>query len=401
MRRVDDGAVQLDCGRLGGVPERLVVTYQHNGEVVGRSSTPRPATEDAPLEERVLGARNTIFAQELWHELTREAKSLTAHDVKPDGLRRLTYAMNEATTISIEIVSVEGDAGSEDEPELPENHKAETIFIALRLLLSYYHRHNELMRVRPLPPHIQRSRGQQPYALLRPIIARLQSTQNIKDTVRSIGQLSQALRKAGLASSFVVRTPQLDLAPTIAGPNQPSAPQLLMRSLLQPIEFSVKFTIDQDAYFTVRGRTFTYPITTTNYQIILPPSSPLQTICPPYKDGYPDVRALFDYIRTATSRLLTDRSLDRVTSKWPSTTWNNNIKGTSIRLADRDDFELLFSIVDEGPDEVPALRLEMAPGPNSTSAGAKWTWRPDEGESESQGMADLVMSACQEVVSKA
>ncbi|PHH86145.1 hypothetical protein CDD83_10661 [Cordyceps sp. RAO-2017] len=37
MRRSEDGSVELDLGRLGGVSEGLVVTYERGGRVVGRS----------------------------------------------------------------------------------------------------------------------------------------------------------------------------------------------------------------------------------------------------------------------------------------------------------------------------------------------------------------------------
>lgn len=35
IRRGDDGVPRLDISRLGGTPERLVVTYERNSKVVG------------------------------------------------------------------------------------------------------------------------------------------------------------------------------------------------------------------------------------------------------------------------------------------------------------------------------------------------------------------------------
>ncbi|KAF9781057.1 hypothetical protein IL306_014253, partial [Fusarium sp. DS 682] len=186
MRRGDDGAVQLDCGRLGGVSERVVVTYERDGQVTGRSALPAETATDAPLEERVLEARNTIFSQELWHELTREARTLAAYNVKPNG-SRLICDIDPASKsrVILELVPLDSQASSDD--SLPDNQIAETMSLALHTLLSYAHRQNELTRTRPIPPHIPRSKGQQTHALLRPIIARLMHLHNVQVVTKHIG----------------------------------------------------------------------------------------------------------------------------------------------------------------------------------------------------------------------
>ncbi|KAF4973474.1 hypothetical protein FSARC_242 [Fusarium sarcochroum] len=393
MRRGDDGAVQLDCGRLGGVSERLVVTYEKDGQVTGRSALPAQTADDAPLEAHVLEARNTIFSQELWHELTREARSLAAYDVKPDGAR-LTCDIDPASKsrVILELVPLGPQASSDD--SLPDNHIAETISLALHILLGYAHRHNELMRTRPMPPHISRSRGQQTHALLRPIIARLMHLHNVEVVTKHIGALVQSLQRSGLPSRFVLHTTPTSLSdsdPANRGPNQLAPSQTMIRNMLQPIEFNIKLTILPDTTFTVRGRTFLVPVTATYYYVIASPGSPLTSACPPYRDGYPDPDALADYLRTATARLLVEHFLNKLPA--PSSRWVKSVQGKSIRNANSEDFEINFAITEQ-----PALLVTSTTSVDRKPMRREWTWSADAA-TEPLSVQDVVSGEIQKVLS--
>jgi mediator of RNA polymerase II transcription subunit 17 len=117
----------------------------------------------------------------------------------------------------------------------------------------------------------------------------------------------------------------------------------------------------------------------------------LQNLCPPYKDGYPDVRALGEYLHTATVRLLTEHALSILSSS-TSSGWNRSIKGTSLRLPSEDtagDLELHFLVNDssDGDDaSAPVLVLQQS----RLGAGQqRWEWRA-EGPSESRSLADVL-----------
>lgn len=392
MRRGENGSVQLDCGRLGGVSERLVITYEKDGQVAGRSELPAQTTDNAPLEARVLEARNTIFSQELWHELQREARSLAAYDVKPQG-SKLTCALDPTSNITVEFVTL-GDSPSLPDNSLPNNNIAEAISLALHILLSYSHRLNELMRIRPMPPHIPRSRGQQS-ALLRPIIGRMMSTRNTRSCVEYVGSLIQALQKAGLPANFTLHTPKSSVLDSFApqGPNQASGAQTLIRNMLQPLDFNVKLSLLPEMNLTIRGRTFLFPVTATYYTVLLPPGSPLTNICAPYRDGYPDLKALADYLRTATARILTEYYLTRLATAPPppssarkESEWVQSVRGTSIRDSSREDFEVLFTV-----DDIPAPTLVVSSTTtvNGKPEDKKWTWS-FTGESETASLNEIV-----------
>ncbi|KAH7158180.1 subunit 17 of mediator complex-domain-containing protein [Dactylonectria estremocensis] len=397
MRRGIDGAVQLDLGRLGGVSERLVVTYEKDGQVTGRSALPAHTTSDAPLEARVLEARNTIFSQELWHELTREARTLAAYDVKPNG-SRLTCVVDPTTKITVELVPLGSQPSGDD---LPDNNMAETISLALHILLSHAHRHNELMRTRPMPAHIPRNRGQQTCALLRPIIARLMHIRNVHACTKHIGALIQSLQKASVPASFTLHTAsslpsEMDAA--TRGPNQPSASQTLIRNALQPIEFNTKVTLSPDITLTVRGRTFLFPVTATLYYVILPPASPLASICAPYKEGYPDLKALADYLRTATARVLTEHFLDKLPAPPSGSGWVKTVGGTSIIDVEKEDFELSFGVVNV--NDAPSLLVASSSIVDGRPSSNRWTWSADPAStSEPASLQDVVSRVINQALS--
>ncbi|RCI12121.1 hypothetical protein L249_0714 [Ophiocordyceps polyrhachis-furcata BCC 54312] len=405
LRRSEDGSVELDLGRLGGVSECLVVTYLHNDQVVGRSvPTRRRRQGSSSLEARVLEARNTIFAQELWHELIKEARTLAAYDVRLQG-SRLRCQTGPDAAIIIELLPLASCPSAEEDESLPHNGVAEAISLGLHILLSYAHRHSELMRTRPMPPHISRSRQQnQTYALLRPVIGRLASTRSIESCTKLVGNLSKALRKAGLASSFILRSPPPAPPADAPSSSHASASQVLVRRLLQPREFAIDFTILTDVSLTLRGRTFLFPITSTHFNATLPPDSPLSPSCVPCPDGYPDLSALAAYLDTTVARALTSHFLARLLSS-PSCSrrpWAENVVGTSIVDKESQHWSLRLSAhrEDDETSSVVLASTVVYPEDDSRVRRRIWKWTSSSSspataglESESRPLADVVDEA--------
>ncbi|KAJ4145450.1 hypothetical protein LMH87_004300 [Akanthomyces muscarius] len=414
IRRGDDGEARLDIGRLGGTPERLVVTYERNGQVVGRAAPQELGDEEECLEARVLGARNTIFAQELWHELTREARSLAAYDVHPDGEKRLVCAVDgENARIIIELLPVADCQHPADEKQLPEDTTAQAISLALHILLTYAHRCNELLRIRPLPPHIPRTRGQQIYTLLRPIVARLLFARHAAACTALVGSLTRTLRSAGLAaSSFTLRTPQPTVADlATAGPNQPSAAVNLVRAMLQPTDFALEIALLPDVAFTVRGRTYLAPVTATYYHVLAPADAAIHTLCAPYADGYPELQALSDYLCMAATRALAahhGEKLKAASTGEGGEAWALGVHGTRIRnTKDLDRSQLDFAVTQEADGNL-QLKVSSVPSGGAASlsstdgeaappkasaaaaAGQSWTWTSSKDSSAQETLEAVV-----------
>ncbi|KAG6006443.1 hypothetical protein E4U21_007061 [Claviceps maximensis] len=419
MNRGYGGTIELDLGRLGGVSEGLVVTYEKNGKVVGRSIPRQSSIDGASLESRVLEARNTIFSQELWHELVREARTLAAYDVKLEG-SRLAYQLDESSRIILELVALEScpavdeplPPGNDDNDNNYYNNMAETISLALHILLSYAHRYNELMRTRPLPPHVSRTRGQQVYTLLRSVIARMVFVRSIRACTEFVGSITKALQNAGFSSSsFTLKTTPYSVvdtatAATSQAPNQPAGSQSFVRNSLQPIEFNITWTILPDTSLTIRSRTFLFPVTTTFYHIVLPPASVLRSACPPFQDGYVDTRGLFDYICTATARALTLHFLSKLSvpdhpvppphnDSTAPVQWIQIPHNAAIRPVLDDHHEIQFSVTDAPVALLLSNSISQSirdGGVNDTPAtSTSWRWTAVEGEGEANAMEDVVV----------
>lgn len=402
IRRGEDGVANLDIGRLGGTPERLVVTYERNGKVVGRAAPQEADSDD--LVARVLGARNTIFAQELWHELTREARSLAAYDVRLDDDKRLICDIDSESRIIVELLPIDdcqqhSESSTADDASLPENTMAQAISITLHILLTYAHRCNELLRIRPLPPHIPRTRGQQIYTLLRPIIARLLYARSTQACTETVGALVRALRGAGIsAAKFILRTPQPTVADfATAGPNQSSAAVNLVRNMLAPTDFAIELHLLPGVSLTVRGRTYLIPVTATYYHVLAPGDAAVHEICAPYGDGYPDLRALADYLHIAAAKALATHYLARLKASGDGRAWALGVQGTRIRDAQNfDAAQLDFAIQASGEEtKITASRVVGVSSTLSESdakpeAGKTWTWTSSKETSDKESLDSVV-----------
>ncbi|MBE3048595.1 hypothetical protein IMZ48_40060 [Candidatus Bathyarchaeota archaeon] len=308
MRRATDGSVELDLGILGGQSQRLAVTVEKDGQVIGTSTLPPPTPEGdkTPLPAHVLEARNTVFSRELWHELQMEARTLLSYDVKQYE-SCIIYTTERGLKIRLELLSLDALPQRQDRPD---NAIAESVHIALHLLLSHAHRRNETMRSTPLPPNRPRGRLQKEYHLLRPVIARMIHLDAINVCTTYIGNLVKSLRKAKIADAkFELLTdPHALLADksSVAGEHTRGSPsQSLLDNISKPLFFALDLTITPGNRISIIGHTWLTPATTTVYQINLPTTHPgtpntLLETCPPHRD-YPSIPELRCYVDQAVS----------------------------------------------------------------------------------------------------
>src|SRR3569833_54304 len=352
MRRSDKGTVILDTGRVGQ-PKRILVTVERDGSVVGRSSLPKPLREDAPLEDRVLEARNTVFSQELWHEINREGRSLLSYGVQLEK-SALSVRIDQHTRI---IITLQVLADHEASPASgPEDSFAESVHCALQLLLAYAHRQNNQRRSQPSQAGNQ-NRATQGYYLLRPVIAHLIHEASLRKAVRFMSDLTGVLQAAGLSTaSYTLTEPPTSLyLPTTS--HRASASEALCASLLSPREFLFELAIIPDARISVRGKTIPFPAATQYLvQLVAPPGgdttsnppgappqdkarNPLQWSFPP-TDQYPDLREVIYYVRQAVAHVLAVRAKDQARELTPQAEgdqieWIRTVNGKSI--CDMDD----------------------------------------------------------------
>ncbi|KAJ3939623.1 RNA polymerase II mediator complex subunit [Colletotrichum fioriniae] len=437
LRRGDDGSALLQHGRVGSGCQRLAITVSRSGEPSGRLAVGASVPDSALLPARVLEARNTIFAQELWHELHREAHSLASYGVRADN-NSINFHPSSGPSLTLELETLEDSAATVGAS--PDNVLAEATHLGLHILLSHAHRLNELQRLRPTPPHQRRNQTQNQYHLLRPIIAKILYDRSVEQVTSFAGDLTRVLRQAGVdAASFTLNTPPFptaELKNTSGGAsNRPNASQALTNMLTSPADFQIELTLTPTSRLQIRGRTFLLPLTTTQFQLQLlpnvaaaagtaaesepsngeqqpapPPPNTLQSSYPPSRDPYPDIASVQLYITNAAAHALTDHAMSLIPPppqpSNPSTPpsepapaeWIKSVRGTAIRDIDTETREIRFDILNSGPDNRPTLQIGAAWRAGDKPLLQRWSWAAggDPSLSSSQPhVSDIVAAVVQ------
>lgn len=417
MKRGDNGRVELGLGRFGGGCQRIAVSLERGGEVIYRTVASAPATTaDSALEAKVLQARNTIFSQELWHELHREAHSLTSYGVRTEG-SALVYTSQDGDKLHFDLISLE--AGETSADDHVGSSFTEIIHLCLHVLLSHSHRQNEMNRLRPTPPN-NRGRNFHQAELLRPIFARLVHQQAVEACVRYVGDLTRIVRQAGIPdASFVLSTvpcPTQDLTNNqLDGHRRASPAQLLVNALLASLEFRLDVTLTPQSSLSIRARTYRTPQTTTRYQIALMPSAdkssenPLYDACPPFEGGYPTFSGLVYYLEVATTRALARHVLRSVETNTPPRdpdtdvhdldahrTWIVSAKGNGVRDMQSERHAITFKVL--GKDGHPSLEAQASWVADRKLRNTALEWCHDRsgiGDKEGKQIGTLVAEICQ------
>jgi mediator of RNA polymerase II transcription subunit 17, fungi type len=371
MRRAEDGSVRLEHGRMTGISKRLQITVLQGDKIVGQSRLPRP------LEDNVKEARDTVFAQELWHELNREGRELQAHDVR---IRKdtVTYAEDANKVISFQLVTLDDNDFSNVPESRPYDSEAERIYLTLNILLVNAHRKNELRRSAKSIPGA--NKGPPPaYELLYPIIIDRQHDKTIKRCINFFGALCQVLRRAGLGAS--VRMTE----PPIAGESTES----LANSLLNPTGAEFDLTLTPATALRIAAKA-SRPFGTRFQVLLLQPdgssvSNPLALAYPPashadpnsHDNLYDNSNKLFQYISNALPRALAWHFKGLVSNISPdSSRWA--IDAFSKALVDSTtEFGVRFDcvLVTDGDKVVPELHVTGDYLDGSKKAHREWTWR--------------------------
>ncbi|EGS22975.1 uncharacterized protein CTHT_0014540 [Thermochaetoides thermophila DSM 1495] len=298
MRRADNGSVLLDRSSIGHKSQRIQVRILEDGRIVGRSSLPSPVSADAPLQDRVKEMRDTIFAQELWHEINREARTLLNQGVHLEP-SSITYTMDASTTVSIRLATLgEEEEGLDEQQEGPQDVMAESLNIALSLLLSHAHRMNELRRSEPGinkgPPRT--------YPILLPLISYHKYNQSIQTCLQTLSAHISVLRSASVDSSMTVKEPLLS-----SPPGAPAATSLYTILTRPPaVQFDITITPDSRIRILLKPTQLTGAAFSICCLPALHPGAqnPLATTCPPSTDDYDSLTQVVSYLQAAIPRAL-------------------------------------------------------------------------------------------------
>ncbi|KAL2183135.1 hypothetical protein L209DRAFT_767300 [Thermothelomyces heterothallicus CBS 203.75] len=301
LRRAEDGSVRLEHGVMGRGSKRIQVKILERGVVVGKSSLPPPLPPDAPLQDRVKESRDTVFAQELWYEVNREARS-GLDDIVRIGKSTATYDLDPATSISLQLVTLGEEDATAEEQTGPQDAWADAVSVILGLLLTNAHRVNELKRSEPT----FKKGPSPPYFILRPLIAYHRYSQSVQECAEFLSALISVLRSAGVASSVAMREPPLALSPGNSRTVTPASTSLATLLLKPPaVHFDLTITPTSRLRILLKpallsGASYAVSMLPPLQQPSQPPHStavnPLPAFCPAASEDYLYLPQLVTYL---------------------------------------------------------------------------------------------------------
>lgn len=201
LRRAEDGSLILDKGRMPSRSRfvRVRVKRGKRGNEVTTSSKPSTATagKDQSIEQRILQARDSVFEEELFHELVREARSMATCGVTTR--ENLIHVPIDDSEILLDLVDAEEDNTESGQNRPPQDGLlADGLAHSIRLLLTFAHRQNLRRRTQVPPPLTAKRRPIPEYQLLRPALVYLQHSSNISWLEQFFGDILNTLRNSGL-----------------------------------------------------------------------------------------------------------------------------------------------------------------------------------------------------------
>ncbi|KAF4553694.1 Mediator of RNA polymerase II transcription subunit 17-like protein [Elsinoe fawcettii] len=209
LRMDADGELVLDRG-LGREGKGLRVRIKKADEVLGESVVKQTDDEEADVSKRIKTARDSLFEEELWHEIMREGREMGSYGVKMKGDTIIAPLCspsdlnldNAPHTLEIDLVSTDNLFNPAEPSSL-----ANGIATSLRLLLSHTHRQRLEQRSR-IPSPISANKQDRPIAhIIRPLLSHLHQRNATSSLLAQLQDLTTLLSHASITSSTTTSSP--------------------------------------------------------------------------------------------------------------------------------------------------------------------------------------------------
>ncbi|KAF1821253.1 uncharacterized protein K489DRAFT_395640 [Dissoconium aciculare CBS 342.82] len=238
-----DGDITLERG-IGTKPTALRVMISRDGKTIGASRLPVvPKQNDTNLDTRIRYARDSLYDEELNHELIQESRNLASMGVKLEGSRICFYASSvpspQQLQISFELLSLDKNNSLGSDVTDEQDILAESILLGAKLLLSQAHRERLKGKARVPKPLSEKKDEPPQYPILKPLVWLFRHSSCI-ETLNGKLQAVEALLKRASVQSTLERLkmsfPQLSHA---------TSAESLIGIALQPLQSTAKFQITE------------------------------------------------------------------------------------------------------------------------------------------------------------
>ncbi|KAJ5701070.1 Mediator complex subunit Med17 [Penicillium malachiteum] len=257
LRRSEDGSLILDKGLIPS-GARFVRVRVRQGTRISSSSKPfmSPTGDVESIEHRILQARDSVFEEELFHELVREARSMASSGVTTRQ-NLIQVPASDDTEILLDLVDADDESIDTEQKEstATDQFLADGLAHSIRILLAFAHRQNLRRRTQPPPPLTSRKRVTPEYHLLRPALGYFQHLVQLRWLESYLQEILAVLRSSGLdvpelnKKTFVSGTPPLSSL-------SPASVETFLQKFLMPIESVFRGTLlSAQSSFTIKIRT--------------------------------------------------------------------------------------------------------------------------------------------------
>ena len=228
----------MDKGLVPSKARYVRVRVEQDGRISGCSKPIYPTLNgEETIEGRILQARDTVFEEELFHELVREARAIASFGVTTRQ-NLIQIPASDDLEILLDLVDVDENNLQPDQGISQQgNSLAEGLAHTIRILLAYAHRQSLRRRTLPPPPLIPKKRSVPEHQLLRPALAYIQHMSHVRWLKSLLNDLFGVLQSAKLnppahtAEIFSIRQGQKSHAPTV---------EALVGDFLTPYESTFK-----------------------------------------------------------------------------------------------------------------------------------------------------------------
>jgi mediator of RNA polymerase II transcription subunit 17, fungi type len=199
-----DGTSVLD-ERLAANRQILRVRLVSNGQVVGENKLRSSMRNDESIASQIRAARDSLFEQELFHEITVEAHHLTAYGVRwrnstvhVDANLLAGHKHEESTKQEILVDLVPEDYLADSTTNALWNDAVEQVAVALRVLMLHVFRQRLQQRSKPPPLYSDAKRGNETSNILRPLLNFNNHRAALEELQSYTHQIRQILERAGV-----------------------------------------------------------------------------------------------------------------------------------------------------------------------------------------------------------
>jgi mediator of RNA polymerase II transcription subunit 17 len=189
----------LDEGVIPSKARYVRVRVIQDGRLVGYSKPTRSALDrEETIESRIRQARDTLFEEELFHELVREARAIASFGVTTRQ-NLIQVPGSDDLEILLDLVSVdEVDLQPERDITRQGATLAQGMAHAIGILLAYAHRQNLRRRSQIPPPLTPKKRPIPEYQLIRPGLSYIKHMSDVRWVQSLLKDLFGVLQSAKL-----------------------------------------------------------------------------------------------------------------------------------------------------------------------------------------------------------